>query len=171
MGATYRTKYTENIYDRNWGKNNAMFISNMVRASIFNEFELVKQGFAPTAAFDNAVPQALVGLSFEGKEYFCLKSIHGIQVKYKAKQATKEIATYLKRKGLMNKFNYKNYRTKVFILWEQNTGSNFIEVFENGAVNFLNNPSEKQSNSKLYTYDYYESVLHNNIVHCFAEMH
>lgn len=171
MGASYRTKYTENIYDRNWGKNNAMFISNLVRASIFNEFEQVKQGFAPTASFDNYVPEALVGLSFEGKEYFSLKRRPDIQVKYKAKQATTEIAKYLRKKKLMNKFNYKNYRTKVFILWEQNTGTNFVEIFSNGSINFLENPNKKQDGSKLYTFDYYESVLHNNIVHCLAEMH
>lgn len=171
MGATYRTKYTENIYDRNWGKNNAMFISNLVRASIFNEFELVKQGFAPTAAFDNYAPEALVGLSFEGKEYYALKKMDGIQVKYKAKYATQEIAKYLKKKGLMNSYNYKNYRTKVYILWNQDTGTKFLELFENGAVNFLDDVKDKQSGSEIYTFDYYESILHNNIVHCLAEMH
>lgn len=172
MGAEYRTKYSENIYDRNWGKNGAMFISNLVRASIFNEFELVKQGFSPTSSFDRSFPQALVGLTINGKDYFSYKEGKpDQQVKYKAKDGMKEIATFLKRKKIINKSNYKKLRTKVFILFEQNTGGEFLEILNGGGINFLEKITDKQLNSRLFTYDYYESICVNNIVHCYAKLH
>jgi hypothetical protein len=172
MGAEYRTKYSENIYDRNWGKNGAMFISNLVRASIFNEFELVKQGFSPTASFDVSFPHALVGVNVNGQDYFAYKEgVRDQQIKYKAKDAMKEIVTFLKRKKIVDKSNYKTLRTKVFILFEQNTGTDFLEIINGGAINFLEKNEDKQLNSRLFTYDYYESICVNNIVHCYAKLH
>lgn len=170
----YTTKYTDNINDRNWGRNNAMFISNLVRASVFSRFQTVRQGFSPTGTFDTAAPHALVGLSFENKEYYCLIKNSHQKVKYKSKVASQTVAEYLIKKQIMNQSNFKQFKTKVYILVKHVRNQESVQVFQDGSINFLDNADPRDfqdSNSELFNYDYYESLLHNNIVHCYARLH
>lgn len=171
----YRTKYSENIYDRNWGKNNGMFITNMVRASIYNQYELVKQGFSPSAHFDVTSKHALVGLSIAGKEYFSFRVNNYEKVKYKAKSCAADITQYLHSLGIMNKSNYKAAVTKIYILVHEsdspNRSKNTLELFPSGAVNFMSEGEVKQPSSTLYSFDYYRSSLVNNVVYIDAKLH
>jgi len=171
----YRTKYSENIYDRNWGKNNGMFITNLVRASVYNHFELVKQGFSPSAHFDVVNKHALIGITIDDKIYFAHEINLYNKVKYKAKHATDEIVKYLKSLNIINQHNYKAAITSIYILVSEvnnpNRSKNCLEVFPSGAINFLSEGFTKQPSSTLYSYDYYRSVLIDNVVYVDAQLH
>lgn len=135
---TFRTnKNADSLKVRDWSKNNAVFILNMMRAEVYSNFQQIDQGFSNTKAFESHTKNCITSISINNKEWSQFNNEKSLQVKYKVRRSAKKLSKFLIKKGELNKLNYESAIYKVYIIDKGFLQKNNLLINDNLEFIFL----------------------------------
>ena len=132
----HKNKHLDTLKQRDWSRNHAVFILNMMRAEIYSNFEQVDQGYSATKIFEHHNKDCLVGLTIDGKDWLAFNNQNSIQVKYKVRNAARTLSRFLIKQGKLSRENYQQIIYKIFILNRGFSSSNNLIKTEKGEFVF-----------------------------------
>jgi len=145
-----KSKNFDTLRQRDWSKNNAVFILNMMRAEVYSNFEQVDQGYSTTKMFEHHDKDCLVGLTIDGKDWLAFNNQKSIQVKYKVRNAAKSLSRFLIKQGKLSLENYQHVIYKIFILNRGRASSNNLIKTEKGEFIFTKEGSDAFHGEPFY---------------------
>lgn len=147
-------KNLDTLKQRDWSKNHAVFILNMMRAEVYSNYEQIDQGYSTTKIFEHRDKDCLVGLTIDGKDWLAFNNEKSIQVKYKVRKAAKTLSNFLIKQGNLSQKNYQDIIYKIFILNRGFSSSNNLVKTEKGEFIFTKETSDT-SIGEPFHFQYY----------------
>ncbi len=143
------------LKQRDWSKNSAVFILNMMRAEVYSNYEQIDQGYSTSKMFESHKKDCIVSLCIEGKDWLLYNNEKNIQVKYKVRNAAKKLSKYLINKNILNKSNYTDIKYKIFVLDKGFLPFNNMVLTKNSQFIIFNKPPE-EFEGEPYNFQYFE---------------